>query len=56
MARTQLLLASTLYGMATLAAAVDSGALPPADRRVLVVSNNAGVPETHDAPDRAPGF
>ncbi|WP_335981791.1 polysialyltransferase family glycosyltransferase [Streptomyces sp. CA2R106] len=56
MARTQLLLASTLYGMATLAAAVDAGALPPADRRVLVVSNNAGVPETHDAPDRAPGF
>ncbi|WP_202235659.1 polysialyltransferase family glycosyltransferase [Actinacidiphila reveromycinica] len=56
MARTQLLLASTLYGIATLAAAADAGALPPADRRVLVVSNNAGVPETHDAPDLAPGF
>ncbi|MFJ2957286.1 alpha-2,8-polysialyltransferase family protein [Streptomyces sp. NPDC087270] len=56
MARTQLLLASTLYGIATLAAAIDAGSVPPADRRILVVSNNAAVPETHDAPDRAPGF
>jgi hypothetical protein len=56
MATTQLLLASTLYGAATLAAALDSGALPPAGRRVLVVSNNASVPETHPGPDEAPGF
>lgn len=56
MARTQLFLASTLYGVATLAAALDSGQLPPADRRILVVSNNAGVPETQPGPDRAPGF
>ncbi len=56
MARTQLFLASTVYGVATLAAAIDAGALPEADRRVLVVSNNAGVPETRPGPDRAPGF
>jgi hypothetical protein len=56
MARTQLFLASTLYGIATLAAALDAGSLPTADRRVLVVSNNAAVPETHTPADRAPGF
>lgn len=56
MATTQLLMASTLYGAATLAAAVDAGALPRADRRVLVVSNNASVPETHPGLDEAPGF
>jgi hypothetical protein len=56
MARTQLFLGSTLYGIATLAAALDAGSLPDADRRVLVVSNNAGVPETHKGPDQAPGF
>jgi hypothetical protein len=54
--RTQLLLASTLYGAATLAAAVDAGALPAADRRVLVVSNNSSVPETAERLDQAPGF
>lgn len=53
---TQLLMASTLYGAATLAAAIDADALPPADRRILVVSNNAGVPETHPGLDQAPGF
>ena len=56
MARTQLFLASTLYGISTLAAAIDAGALPDAGRRILVVSNNAGVPETHQGPDQAPGF
>ena len=56
MARTQLFLASTLYGIATLAAAIDAGELPDTDRRVLVVSNNAGVPETHQGPEQAPGF
>ncbi len=56
MARTQLFLASTLYGIATLAASIDAGALPAADRRILVVSNNAAVPETHKGPDQAPGF
>ncbi|AEW96129.1 MULTISPECIES: polysialyltransferase family glycosyltransferase [Streptomycetaceae] len=56
MARTQILLASTLYGVATLAAALDAGCLPAADRRLLVVSNNAAVPETTPGPDAAPGF
>lgn len=56
MARTQLFLASTLYGAATLAAALDADSLPPAGRRILVVSNNASVPETHPGLDQAPGF
>ncbi|MFG1808940.1 polysialyltransferase family glycosyltransferase [Streptomyces sp. NPDC049040] len=56
MATTQLFLASTLYGAATLAAAMDVGTIPPADRRILVVSNNASVPETHPGLDLAPGF
>lgn len=56
MARTQLFLASTLYGVATLAAALDAGSLPSADRRVLVVSDNSAVPETHQRLDRSPGF
>jgi hypothetical protein len=56
MARTQLFMASTLYGAATLAAALDSGSFPAADRRILVVSNNASVPETNPGLDRAPGF
>ncbi|MET9219374.1 alpha-2,8-polysialyltransferase family protein [Streptomyces sp. NPDC088197] len=57
MARTtQLFMASTLYGAATLAAGLDSGSFPPADRRILVVSNNASVPETNPGLDQAPGF
>ncbi|MBH1935894.1 hypothetical protein I5Q34_16730 [Streptomyces sp. AV19] len=51
-----MLLASTLYGTATLAAALDAGLLPPADRRLLLVANNAAVPETTPGPDEAPGF
>ncbi|MEV6005358.1 polysialyltransferase family glycosyltransferase [Streptomyces sp. NPDC051976] len=56
MARTQIFLASTLYGVATLAAALDTGSLPDADRRLLVVSNNAAVPETTPDVREAPGF
>ncbi|MBY8881905.1 alpha-2,8-polysialyltransferase family protein [Actinacidiphila acidipaludis] len=56
MATTQLFLASTLYGAATLAAAMDAGAIRPADRRILVVCNNASVPETNPSLDQAPGF
>ncbi|KNB51616.1 polysialyltransferase family glycosyltransferase [Streptomyces caatingaensis] len=52
----QLLLASTLYGVATLAAVLDAGLLPPAGRRLLVLANNAAVPETTPGPDEAPGF
>lgn len=54
--RTQIFLASTLYGAATLAAALDTGCFEPADRRVLLVSNNAATPETTPALDTMPGF
>ncbi|MFE6663218.1 polysialyltransferase family glycosyltransferase [Streptomyces sp. NPDC057697] len=53
---TQIFLASTLYGTATLAAALDAGCFPDADRRILLVSNNAAVPETTAALDTMPGF
>lgn len=53
---TQILMASTPYGTATLAAALDAGCLPPADRRILLVSNNAATPETTPAVDGMPGF
>ncbi|MEU6170880.1 alpha-2,8-polysialyltransferase family protein [Streptantibioticus parmotrematis] len=49
-------LASTLYGTATLAAALDAGLFRPADRRILLVSNNAAVPETTRPLNEAPGF
>ncbi|MEV7235770.1 polysialyltransferase family glycosyltransferase [Streptomyces sp. NPDC051020] len=53
---TQIFLASTLYGAATLAAALDAGAFADADRRILLVSNNAAIPETTPAVDAMPGF
>ncbi|MFB7187534.1 polysialyltransferase family glycosyltransferase [Streptomyces sp. NPDC056178] len=53
---TQIFFASTLYGTATLAAALDAGCFPDADRRILLVSNNAAVPETTPALDAMPGF
>ncbi|PWI11005.1 hypothetical protein DIZ27_09100 [Streptomyces sp. NWU339] len=53
---TQIFMASTLYGAATLAAALDSGCLAPAGRRILLVSNNATTPETTPAVDEMPGF
>ncbi|PCG87551.1 hypothetical protein CIB93_02315 [Streptomyces sp. WZ.A104] len=53
---TQLFAASTLYGAATLAAALDTGCFGPADRRVLVVCNNAAIPETSPGLDAMPGF
>ena len=54
--RTQIFLASTLYGTATLAAALDSDTFRPADRRILLVCNNAATPETTAGLDEAPGF
>ncbi|HEV7625590.1 MAG TPA: polysialyltransferase family glycosyltransferase [Streptomyces sp.] len=72
--RTQIFFASTLYGAATLAAALDDGHFSPglrhgephpgpgdreprkADRRLLLVSNNAATPETTPALDSMPGF
>ncbi|MEV8568377.1 alpha-2,8-polysialyltransferase family protein [Streptomyces sp. NPDC051322] len=53
---TQIFYASTLYGAATLAAAIDSGCFDPAERRLLLVGNNAAVPETTPALDEMPGF
>ncbi|MER6687795.1 polysialyltransferase family glycosyltransferase [Streptomyces minutiscleroticus] len=53
---TQIFLASTLYGTATLAAALDCDLFRPADRRVLLVSNNAATPETTPPLDGMPGF
>ncbi|MFF3909064.1 alpha-2,8-polysialyltransferase family protein [Streptomyces sp. NPDC001848] len=53
---TQIFLASTLYGTATLAAALDSECFTPADRRILLVSNNAATPETTPGLDEMPGF
>ncbi|MEV8534963.1 polysialyltransferase family glycosyltransferase [Streptomyces sp. NPDC051211] len=53
---TQIFLASTLYGMATLAAAIDAGSFGPASRRVLLTSNNAVIPEISPGLDAMPGF
>ncbi|GED85173.1 alpha-2,8-polysialyltransferase family protein [Streptomyces sp. 6-11-2] len=53
---TQIFCASTLYGAATLAAAIESGCFPEADRRLLLVCNNAATPEITPAVDEMPGF
>ncbi|WP_329365084.1 alpha-2,8-polysialyltransferase family protein [Streptomyces sp. NBC_01483] len=53
---TQIFCASTLYGVATLAAAIDADCFHPADRRILLVSNNAGNPEVTSAVHQMPGF
>jgi hypothetical protein len=56
MPRTQIFCASTLYGAATLAAALEAGCFEEPDRRVLLVFNNAANPETTPAVDEMPGF
>ncbi|MFI5570860.1 polysialyltransferase family glycosyltransferase [Streptomyces sp. NPDC051740] len=53
---TQLFCASSLYGLATLAAAIESGCFTEAERRVLLVCNNAEVPESAPALNEMPGF
>ncbi|GGZ57053.1 polysialyltransferase family glycosyltransferase [Streptomyces bluensis] len=53
---TQIFLSSTLYGTATLAAALDTDCFAPAYRRILLVSNNATTPETSPSLDEMPGF
>ncbi|WP_329522632.1 alpha-2,8-polysialyltransferase family protein [Streptomyces jietaisiensis] len=55
-ATTQIFCASTLYGAATLAAALESGLFAEADRRLLLVCNNASTPETTPSLDELPGF
>ncbi|MFF3344412.1 alpha-2,8-polysialyltransferase family protein [Streptomyces sp. NPDC002779] len=53
---TQIFCVSTLYGAATLAAALDSECFAEADRRLLLVFNNSATPETTVAVDEMPGF
>ncbi|MEV6650071.1 polysialyltransferase family glycosyltransferase [Streptomyces sp. NPDC051219] len=56
--RHQIFAASTGYGAATLAAALDAGMFGPGNRvhRTLLVTNNAPNPEVTPALDRMPGF
>ncbi|MDJ0382859.1 polysialyltransferase family glycosyltransferase [Streptomyces sp. G-G2] len=58
MGLTQIFLASTAYGTATLAAAADAGLLGPpgSARRILLTSNNAPVPEVSPGLTATPGF
>ncbi|QNP70609.1 hypothetical protein IAG44_14965 [Streptomyces roseirectus] len=53
---TQLYVASTLYGVATIAAGLDADVFPAADRRLLLVCNNANAPEVTTPLDEMPGF
>ncbi|MER7463928.1 polysialyltransferase family glycosyltransferase [Streptomyces sp. NPDC097981] len=53
---TQIFLASTLYGTATLAAGIDAGSFPPAGRRILLTSNHALAAEVSPGLAGMPGF
>ncbi|MET7292072.1 polysialyltransferase family glycosyltransferase [Streptomyces griseoloalbus] len=53
---TQIFGASTLYGLATLAAAIESDCFAEAERRVLLVCDDSAVPETAPALNEMPGF
>ncbi|MFD8469443.1 polysialyltransferase family glycosyltransferase [Streptomyces cyaneofuscatus] len=55
---TQIFQVSTLYGAATLAAAIDAGQFGAArgSRRILLVSNNSAVPETALRLAEMPGY
>jgi hypothetical protein len=53
---TRIFCVSTLYGAATLAAALDAGLFEPVDRRLLLVTNNAAGPEITPSVDAMPGF
>jgi hypothetical protein len=53
---TRIFCVSTLYGAATLAAALDAGLFEPSDRRLLLVADNAVNPETTPSVDAMPGF
>ncbi|GAA2271336.1 hypothetical protein GCM10010145_54610 [Streptomyces ruber] len=56
--KTQIFQVSTLYGAATLAAAIDAGLYGSHDgtRRILLVSNNAAIPETALRLDEMHGY
>lgn len=53
---TQVFLASTLYGAATLAAALDADAFPLAGRRILLTSNHSVTAEIAPGLTAMPGF
>ncbi|MFE9772580.1 polysialyltransferase family glycosyltransferase [Streptomyces sp. NPDC005931] len=53
---TRIFCAATPLGAATLAAALDAGLFEPADRRLLLLTNNAPHPETTPGVDAVPGF
>ncbi|MYT68699.1 MULTISPECIES: alpha-2,8-polysialyltransferase family protein [unclassified Streptomyces] len=53
---TQIFCASTLYGAATIAAAIEADRFREPDRRILLVFNNASVPETSTPVHEMPGF
>ncbi|MFC9298414.1 polysialyltransferase family glycosyltransferase [Streptomyces sp. NPDC057011] len=53
---TQIFLASTLYGTATLAAGIDAGSFPPAGRRILLTSNHSVTAEVSPGVADMPGF
>lgn len=54
---TRVFYASTLFGIMTLAAAIDAGRFGGhTERRLLVVSNNAAIPEVTDRVESAEGF
>ncbi|GAA1710244.1 alpha-2,8-polysialyltransferase family protein [Isoptericola hypogeus] len=52
----QIITASTLFGVATVAAAWDAGALRRRERTLLVVQHDVPVPEAHPAFPQGPGF
>ena len=52
---TTVFYASTLFGAMSLAAGIDDGRFAEG-RRVLIVSNNAAIPEVTVPLDRTPGF
>jgi hypothetical protein len=54
---TQIFVASTLFGAMTVAAAIDAGQFgPEGPRRILLISNNAAIPELCDDLHETPGF
>lgn len=56
MSVTQVFLASTPYGTATLAAALDAERFPPAARRILLTSNHSPTAEVTPGLAALPGF
>lgn len=52
----QIFCASSLFGAATVATAIDADKFRPADRRILLVANTAPIPETVEDFTVLPGF